>query len=149
MLAFVAVLINLSCEDLPRENVYLQRKVPTTLDVIVGHTILFVKSILPSGILLLEGKIGQKCREHSKNCAPCHHLMEGTLHPELAVMLEGLLCFVCGEKEGVTTILLCDKCQLGWHMTCLTLSLISLLSGDWIRPQCRRSLGHDTSADTC
>lgn len=120
---------------------------PTTLDVIVGHTIPCVKNILPSGILLLEWKIGKECREHSKDYVPCHHLMEGTLHPELVMVLEGLPCFVCGDKKNAATILLCDKCQRCWHMTCLTPSLTSLFSGDWICPQCQRSSGHATSLD--
>ena len=52
--------------------VYLQREAPTTLDVKAGRTILKVKEILPSGVLFLEGKDGQECRDHTKNCAPCH-----------------------------------------------------------------------------
>ena len=38
------------------DYVYLQREAPTTLDVKAGRTILRVKDILPSGVLLLEGK---------------------------------------------------------------------------------------------
>ena len=49
--------------------VYLQREVPMTLDVRVGHTILWMKEVLPNGLLLLEDKDGRKCHEHSKNCA--------------------------------------------------------------------------------
>ena len=49
------------------DYVYLQRETPTTLDVKAGRTILRVKDVLPSGILLLEGKDGRECREHSKN----------------------------------------------------------------------------------
>jgi hypothetical protein len=81
------------------DYVYLQREAPTTLDVRVGRTILWVKVVLPSDLLLLEGKDGIKCREHSKNCAPCHLPIEGTVQLELAVVLEGLSCFVCGEKK--------------------------------------------------
>ena len=36
------------------DYVYLQREAPTTLDVKAGRTILRVKDILPSGVLLLE-----------------------------------------------------------------------------------------------
>jgi len=81
------------------DYVYLQREAPTTLDVKAGRTILRVKEVLPSGLLLLEGKDGRECREHSKNCAPCHLPIEGTVHPELAVVPDGLPCFVCGEKK--------------------------------------------------
>ena len=81
------------------DYVYFQHEAPTTLDVRAGYTILRVKEVLPSGLMLLEGKDGKECREHSKNCAPCHLSIEGTVHPELAVVLEGVPCFVCGEKK--------------------------------------------------
>jgi hypothetical protein len=42
--------------------VYVQHEGPITLYVKVGHTILQVKDVLPSGVILLEGKDGQECR---------------------------------------------------------------------------------------
>jgi hypothetical protein len=81
------------------DYVYFQREAPTTLDVRAGRTILRVKEVLPRGLLLLEGKDGRECREHSKNCVPCHLPIEGIIHFELAVVLEGLPCFVYGENK--------------------------------------------------
>ena len=72
---------------------------PTTLDVRAERTILRMNEVLPSGLLLLEGKDDRECRKHSKNCAPCHLPIEGTVHPELAVVPEGIPCFVCEEKK--------------------------------------------------
>ena len=102
------------------DYVYLQCEVSTTLDMKAGKTILRVKDILPSGVHLLEGKDGQECRDNTKNCTPCHLPIEGTICPELAVVPAGYRCVVCGEKKGTATILLCDQCQQGWHMACLT-----------------------------
>ena len=34
--------------------------------------------------------------------------IEGTIQPKLAVVPQGLLCFVCGENKGIATMLLCD-----------------------------------------
>jgi hypothetical protein len=107
--------------------VYLQRESPTTLDVRAGRTILRGKNMLPSDLLLLEGKDGRECREHFKNCAPCHLPIEGTVRLELAVVPEGLSCFVCGEKKIAATMLLCDQCQRGWHMACLRPPLTSTI----------------------
>jgi hypothetical protein len=100
-----------------------------TLDVRAGRTILWVKEVLPSGLLLLEGKNDRERSKHSKNYAPCHLPIEGTVHPELAVVPKGLSCFMCGEKKRVATMLLYDQCQRGWHMTCLRPSLTSLPFG--------------------
>ena len=130
------------------DYVYLQREAPTTLDVKAGRTILRVKDVLPSGILLLEGKDGRECREHSKNCAPCHLPIDGSIHPELAIVPEGLPCFVCGEKKGAATMLLCDHCQRGWHMACLMPPLSTLPVGHWTCPRCRRSSSHVSPSET-
>ena len=35
----------------------------------------------------------------SKNCVPCYIPIENIVHPELAVVLGGLSCFICGEKK--------------------------------------------------
>jgi hypothetical protein len=74
-----------------------------------------VKEVLPSGLLLLEGKDGRECCKHSKNCAPCHLPIEGTVHPNLVVIPKGFPCFVCGEKKIAATMLLCDQCQRGYQ----------------------------------
>jgi hypothetical protein len=40
----------------PSDFVYLQQTAPTTLDVTAGCTILKVHEVLPSGMLMLEGR---------------------------------------------------------------------------------------------
>jgi hypothetical protein len=40
----------------PGDFVYLQQVAPTTLDMVAGRTILTVREVLPSGVLLLEGR---------------------------------------------------------------------------------------------
>ena len=68
---------------------------PTTLNFRAGRTILWMKEVLPSGLLMLESKDGRECHEHSKNGAPCYLPIEGTVHPKLAAVPEGFPCFVC------------------------------------------------------
>ena len=101
------------------------------------RTILRVKEVLPSGLLLLEGKDGREYREHSKIYVLCHPLIEGTVHPELGIVQVRLPCFVCREKKGVATMLLCDQCQHGCHMASLKPPLTSLPSRQWSCPRCR------------
>ena len=72
---------------------------------------------------------------------------KGTICPELAVVPTGYRCVVCGEKKGAATMLLCDQCQRGWHMTCLTPPLSMLPKGEWICPRCKRASGHAQSSD--
>ena len=58
-----------------------------------------MKEVLPSGVLLVEGINGWECHKNSKICAQCHLSIEGTIYHELAVVPEGLPCFVYGEKK--------------------------------------------------
>ena len=88
------------------DYVYFPHEAPTTLDVRAGCTILQVKEVLPSGLLLLEGKDGRGCREHSKNCAPCHLPIEGRVQPKFYA--RGSFVFFMWEKKGAATMLLCD-----------------------------------------
>ena len=45
---------------------------------------------------------GKECHEHSRFYAPCYLPIEGTIHPELAVMPEGHPCVVFGDKKMST-----------------------------------------------
>jgi hypothetical protein len=67
-----------------------------------------IKAILPSGVLFLEGKDGQECRDNTKSCAPCHLPIEGTIYPELAMVPLGYRYVVCRESKGAATMFLCD-----------------------------------------
>lgn len=54
--AFVMVVINLNCIDF--QGILC---LPTTLDVKIGCTIFCVKDVIPSAIMLLEGRNAQEC----------------------------------------------------------------------------------------
>ena len=132
--------LSTSIAEIPSwDYVYLQCEAPMSLDVRAGRTIIWVNEVLPSGVLLLEGMDGKKCREHSKNCTPCHLPIKGIIHPELVVVPECLPYFVCGEKKKTVTMLFCDQCQRGWHMACLRQPFTSLPFGHWNYPHCRGS----------
>src|SRR4051794_1820459 len=90
--------------------VYLQCEAPTTLYVRVGRTILRVTTILPCGVLPLEGKDGEECKNNTKNCAPCHLPIKEIIYPKLAMVPPRYRCYVCGESKGAATMLLCDLC---------------------------------------
>jgi hypothetical protein len=38
----------------------------------------------------------------------------------------GYKCIICGVKKGATIMLLCDLCQRGSHMACLSSPLVTL-----------------------
>jgi hypothetical protein len=74
---------------------YLQQTAPTTLDVTTCHTILRMREVLASGVLMLEGHHGVVWKDHVRNCAPCHlPNVDGTIDPSLAMIWAGLKCML-------------------------------------------------------
>jgi hypothetical protein len=68
------------------DYVYLQQTASTTLDV-TSRTILRVRKVLASRVLMLEGCDGVVWKDHVHNCAPCHlPNVDGTVDPSLAVI---------------------------------------------------------------
>lgn len=57
----------------PGDYIYLQQTTPTTLDVTAGRIILRVRAVLPSGVLLLEGRDGLVWKDHVRTLSPTSH----------------------------------------------------------------------------
>ncbi|XP_047544031.1 E3 ubiquitin-protein ligase UHRF1-like [Vanessa atalanta] len=47
-------------------------------------------------------------------------------------------CYLCSGKESPEKIVLCDECNNGFHMKCLTPPLTELPEEDWYCPSCKR-----------
>jgi hypothetical protein len=45
-------------------------------------------------------------------------------------------CQACSKRGGAATMLLCDRCNPGYHMRCLVPALFGVPGGDWVRPGC-------------
>lgn len=48
-------------------------------------------------------------------------------------------CQICGSPEEDSSMLLCDKCDCGYHMFCLRPILVNVPQGDWFCPKCSKS----------
>ena len=46
-------------------------------------------------------------------------------------------CEKCGHEDHPETILLCDLCDHGWHLSCLRPPLLVVPEGDWTCPDCQ------------
>ncbi|BBM99042.1 hypothetical protein Mp_1g18210 [Marchantia polymorpha subsp. ruderalis] len=119
------------------DYVYLQQTAPTTLDVTAGRIILRVREVLPSGVLMLQGRDGVVWKDHVRNCAPCHlPNVDGTMDPSLTIVRAGLRCMLCGSTDQAAHMLVCDRCSRGWHMSCLTPPIDVVPTGRWVCPRC-------------
>jgi hypothetical protein len=122
----------------PGDFVYLQQTTPTTLDVTVGCTILRVRKVLPSRVLMFKGRDGMVWKDHVHNCAPCHlPNVDDTVDPRIAVVPAGLKCMLCGLASSAATMLICDSSSRGWHISCLTPPLERIPYGQWFCPRCK------------
>ncbi|ESO02378.1 hypothetical protein HELRODRAFT_188679 [Helobdella robusta] len=59
-------------------------------------------------------------------------------------------CQICQRSDGEDRLLLCDDCDDGYHLECLTPPLTRVPRGDWFCPECvvRRESMAAASADT-
>lgn len=69
----------------------------TTLDIKTRCSILYIKDVLSSSILLLEDKDEKRHWKYSKNYGPYRLPIDDSIHPNLVVEPIGLPCFKCGE----------------------------------------------------
>ena len=103
--------------------VYLKRQKADSMDPRVGRIILRVVSVEGNGRVLLEGRDRKRIRDHVENCAPCHNPnIDLWQNPQLAKQDLDQACQVCKKtsiKAGGLGMLLCDRCNEGWHMVCL------------------------------
>lgn len=118
--------------------VYYRRRQPnSTLDMSHYRNILKVVGINETGTLVLQGRDGKKLAANVLNCAPCHH---PRVVDEIVRVQQRpgpwLECQVCKFPDQEAAMLMCDSCDCGWHMHCLTPPLTAIPDGDWVCPRC-------------
>ncbi|KXZ48232.1 hypothetical protein GPECTOR_29g136 [Gonium pectorale] len=122
----------------PGDYVYLRRLDPTnTLQLPVRDPILRVESIGPMGVAVLLGRDTARVRRRVEELVPCHLPdIDPIEDPWLFRPRADLPCEVCASPRGESTMLLCDGCNTGWHLGCLTPPLAEVPAGSWVCPPC-------------
>ena len=116
------------------DYVYVSQRPVNTLDVKTTRTILRVRAIRPHGVLELEGADGRTIRVRMELCAPCH--IPNLVTDAVGVPAD-LACTVCGSPSMADPMLLCDRCDRGYHLHCLQPPLEHVPVGTWCCPQCQ------------
>ena len=92
-----------------------------------------------NGVVRVQGRCGNTRDTNVSSLAPCHlpHL-DGTIDPSLAIISPDLACEVCNFPDDEEFMLLCDYCNLGWHMYCLEppLTVLPPAKDAWLCPTC-------------
>jgi len=118
--------------------VYLSRENSELTQAKVHDAILRIVAFKQdSGDAILEGSDGARINSHMSRLRPCHLTnVDLTVDTRRLVPNKKQPCMVCLSPDGDVTMLLCDKCNNGYHMQCLTPPLLSIPKGDWLCPAC-------------
>lgn len=122
----------------PGQFVYVQRpSVANTLQVKARPEILRVVAVNPGGAVTLQGKCGTTVQQNVENLAPCFlPNIDPTIDPTLTHVSGDHPCEVCRFVNRPDKMLLCDNCNTGWHIDCLTPKLTAVPEGVWACPYC-------------
>ena len=115
--------------------VYVKRRATDTMDCSASQVILQVKQIKLDYTLVLRGKDGRVMTDHARNMESCY-LPNVCDEYDPAKVRPGAdhRCEVCRRVDSPDTMLLCDRCILGYHMECLTPPMLEVAIGEWYCP---------------
>ncbi|KAG6460234.1 hypothetical protein O3G_MSEX011847 [Manduca sexta] len=74
-------------------------------------------------------------------------VMERRPSVDVLVVEDTTVCEICGRSDNEETMLLCDGCDLGYHMQCLTPPLGQVPENQWLCPNCDANLPDDLIPD--
>ena len=97
-----------------------------------------IYEVRDSGVLVIHGKCGTRAEVHSTNCAPCHLAnVNPTIDSSLREVHASHACHICSMQDREDTMLICDGCQRGYHLSCLDPPLDSVPEEEiWCCPEC-------------
>ena len=109
----------------------------STLQAKVQTEVLRIVKMEPHGTVVLQGQCGQTTKNHISNLAPCHLDVDPEIDFGLAPPPADLPCEVCRKPDNPDSMLLCDGCNTGWHLSCIPgKPLARVPAGAWICPYC-------------
>ena len=115
--------------------VYVKRRAADTLDCSASHVIVQVIQREPDYTLVLRCRDGRAMTDHSRNTAPCYlpdvcdEYDAANARPDADHR-----CEVCRRIDSPDTMLLCDGCNLGYHLECLTPPMSEVPMREWYCP---------------
>ena len=116
--------------------VLLKRPTASSLEVNTRPHILRIVEPRDLGIAVLGGRDRTTMQEQVKHIAHCTvPVGDKRVYPELYDRGETIHCRVCGLRSYPKRMVLCDKCNEGYHTWCLTPPLVGVPEGRWTCPR--------------
>ncbi|KAK3283870.1 hypothetical protein CYMTET_8448 [Cymbomonas tetramitiformis] len=116
--------------------VYVRQKPHSGMEVATKPAILKLVKIQRDGVVVLEDAAKLKEKSTVQSIAPCHLQVKAQYDCSAAVPSKHLACEVCMKADGEAEMLLCDTCNKGHHLWCLTPALSEVPEGEWLCPRC-------------
>jgi transposase InsO family protein len=122
----------------PGDYVFVAQHQPhSKLELPARPFILRLLHLTPTGTAEVEGRCGTRHKTHIRNLAPCHlPCIDGRILPELARPDKDHPCEICHLPNKPSKMLLCDRCNKGYHTFCLKPPLTAIPHGNWFCPAC-------------
>eukprot|EP00854_Cymbomonas_tetramitiformis_P014728 gene14728-biopygen15180 len=116
--------------------VYIRQKPRSGMEVATKSAILKLVKIQRDGVVVLEDATKMKEKSTVQSIAPCHLQVKDQYDCSAALPSRHLACEVCRKADGEAEMLLCDTCNKGYHLWCLTPALSEVPEGEWLCPRC-------------
>ena len=115
--------------------VYVKRRSTNTLDCSVSPVIMQIIRIKSDYALVLRGRDRRVINDHARNTAPCYLPdVSDEFVPARVVPEADHRCEIWHRIDSPFTMLLCDECNMGYHMECLTPPLTEVPPREWYCP---------------
>eukprot|EP00854_Cymbomonas_tetramitiformis_P024564 gene24564-biopygen25403 len=109
--------------------VYIRQKPRSGMEVATKSAILKLVKIQRDGVVVLEDATKMKEKSTVQSIAPCHLQVKDQYDCSASVPSRHLACEVCRKADGEAAMLLCDACNKGYHLWCLTPALSEVPEG--------------------
>ncbi|KAK3280194.1 hypothetical protein CYMTET_11959 [Cymbomonas tetramitiformis] len=107
------------------------------LEAATKPAILKVVEIKDTGVVTLEDRTGLKEKTTASHIAPCFLMqIKDKYDFQEAVPGKYHACHVCKRSDNDSKMLLCDRCNKGYHLWCLQPTLKKAPDGEWHGPCC-------------
>ena len=120
----------------PGDCVLLRQKKKNCLQPPARPHILLVVELRLAGVVVLEGSDGARVQRQVKDIAYSPlPILDPSLHPDRFYRGPNLHCRVCGCRNRASKMILCDRCNEGYHIWCVEPPLMRVLEDSWTCPR--------------
>ena len=131
----------------PGDYVLLKQKKKDCLQLPARPHILRVVELRPSGVVVLEGSNAARVQQHVMDIAHSPlPILDPSLHPDRFYRGPNLHCKVCGFKNRASKMILCDRCDEGYHIWCVEPPLMRVPQDSRMFPRHSGTFGLTTNA---